>query len=644
VAGLFANATPTGWLYTPDPSTPGIEDYVQRSHNMRLTWAVADKHKIRASFDYQDHCDCHRGIAGGTTSPEAAWRRIYNPNNVPQASWTFTATNKLLIEAAVSARIFNWINVSADPQVTEQTISVLEQSTNFRYRAAANYGEHLSSGADQKFSASYITGTHAFKTGIQVHETWIRHEDVPGSGLQYTFRNGAPVQLTQWAVPFSYKEKQKALLGLYAQDQWTIDRFTFNYGVRYDYNNSYVPEQHLGGGPFVGPRDFAKVECVPCWHDVSPRLSVAYNLFGDGKTALKFGWNRYMAEQTNEIARASNPVITTVNSANRAWTDANGDFAPQAGELGPLSNSNFGSQVVTSRYSEDILLGFGKRPYNWQTSAGIQHELWPGTAINVGYYRTAWHNFFATNNLLVTSADYDPYCVTLPSDRRLPGGGGNQVCGYYNVRPDKFGLVNSLIEKIDPFGEQQQVYNGIDVTVNARLPRGAFIGGGLSTGSQHNDECVVIDSPEALSFCDVKGPFWRPEIKVNGSYPLKWDIQVSGVWQTLPGIPLSASYVATNAEVQPTLGRPLSGNATTVTLNNVFQPQTMFEKGIHQLDVRVTKSIRVGRTRLQGMLDLYNVFNASPILSVNTRYGPAWLQPTQILAARMFKLGGKVEF
>ena len=182
------------------------------------------------------------------------------------------------------------------------------------------------------------------------------------------------------------------------------------------------------------------------------------------------------------------------------------------------------------------------------------------------------------------------------------------------------------------------------MTVNARLPRGAFIGGGLSSGSQHNNACVVVDSPEALSFCDVKAPFWRPEIKVNGSYPLKWDIQLSGVWQTLPGIPISASYVATNAEVQPTLGRPLSGNTTTVTLNNVIQPQTMFEGGIHQLDLRVTKSVRVGRARFQGMLDLYNVFNASPILSVNTRYGPAWLQPTQILAARMLKFGGKFEF
>lgn len=653
VAGLFFNKNVTSYLYQRDQSRPGIEDYQQESHNVRFTWVPAERHKIRVAFDYQDHCDCHRGIADGRTSPEAAHRRIYNPNNVPYASWSFPATSRLLFEAAMSARIFNWINTPAEPEVTKDSISVLEQSNNFRYRAAPNYGEHLSSGADQRFAVSYITGTHAYKTGLQIHETWVRHEDMPGSALQYTFRNGSPVSVTQWANPFVFREKQKALLGLYVQDQWTMKRLTLNYGVRYDYVNTYVPEQHLGAGPYVPARDFAKLECQPCWSDISPRLSVSYNLFGDGKTALKFGLNRYMAEQTNEIARANNPVTTTVNSATRSWGDANGDFIPQANELGPLSNSNFGNVVVTSRYDNDLLHGFGERAYNWQTNASIEREVRPGVAVIFGYYRTSWSNYYATDNLLVTSSDYDQFCVTLPSDSRLPGGGGNRVCGFYDVTPAKFGLVNNLVTKADKFGERKSVFNGIDMTMNARLPRGAFVGGGLSTGSQLDSTCFIVDAPlgpatpagqvASSNYCSVKVPFWRPQIKVNGSLPLKWDVQVSGVWQTLPGIPISASYVATNAEVRPSLGRPLAGNLATVTLENVLAPQTMFEGGINQLDLRVMKSMRIGHVRLQGMVDLYNVFNASPILAINTRYGSSWLTPTQILGARMFKFGAKIE-
>src|SRR5262249_45550159 len=161
---------------------------------------------------------------------------------------------------------------------------------------------------------------------------------------------------------------------------------------------------------------FAKLECQPCWSDISPRVSVSYNLFGDGKTALKFGLNRYMAEQTNEIARANNPVTTTVNSATRSWTDANGDFVPQANEVGPLSNSNFGNVVGTSRYEDDLLHGFGERAYNWQTNASIEREIRPGVAVIFGYYRTSWSNYYATDNLKVAPTDFDPFCVTLPSD------------------------------------------------------------------------------------------------------------------------------------------------------------------------------------------------------------------------------------
>jgi hypothetical protein len=640
VAGLFENATPTAWVYTPDEGQPGVEDYVQRSHNLRLTWQAAENHKIKGSFDYQDHCDCHRGVSGGTTSPEAAHRRIYNPNNVPQAHWTYTPTNKFLIEASASARIFNWVNKPAHPDVTRETITVLEQSTNFRYRAAANYGEHLSSGADQKFSVSYITGTHAFKTGVQIHETWVRHEDVPWSGLQYTFRNQRPVSLTQWAVPFSTSERQKALLGLYAQDQWTLNRLTLNFGVRYDYNNSYVPEQRFGPGPFVPAREFEKVDCVPCWHDISPRLSVAYDLFGNGKTAIKFGWNRYMAEQTNEIARASNPVVTTVNSASRSWDDTNGDFVPQPAELGPLSNTNFGNVVVTSRYSDDLLTGMGARGYNWQTNASIQHEIMPGLAVDVGYHRTSWHNYYVTDNLLVGPGDYDPFCVTMPSDERLPGGGGNQVCGFYDITEEKFGKVNDLVVMDD---SRTDVYNGIDATVRIRLPRGAFLGGGMSTGSQRLSNCTTPDSPYRRH-CDTTSPFFRPQYKFSGSHPLPWDMQVSGVWQSLPGIPVNASYVATRDEVLPSLGRPLAGDQSTVVLNDMLEPFTVWEKGIHQFDVRVTKSLTIGAYRLQGMLDVYNVFNSSPVLAINTRFGRQWTRPTQILAARMLKIGGKLEF
>ena len=134
-------------------------------------------------------------------------------------------------------------------------------------------------------------------------------------------------------------------------------------------------------------------------------------------------------------------------------------------------------------------------------------------------------------------------------------------------------------------------------------------------------------------------------MKFSGSYPLPWwELQLSGVFQSLPGIPVTASYVATNAEVRPTLGRDLSGGQTTVTINNVIQPGTVFEDRLYQTDLRVIRNFQFGRIRLQGMFDAYNIFNNAAILSINTRYGAQYRRPTNILDARILKFGAQVNF
>jgi len=283
----------------------------------------------------------------------------------------------------------------------------------------------------------------------------------------------------------------------------------------------------------------------------------------------------------------------------------------------------------------------------------VQHELFAGVATTLSYFHTAWYNFRVTDNLLITPADHDPYCLTLPVDSRLPDGGGNQLCGLYNITPTKFSSSSNLVVPDSNFGRQTEKYNGVDLTVSARLRRGATLGGGLSSGRTATANCSVIDSPsgvgsgtnpnQPLAFCAVTPPF-QPRVKLNGVYPLPWDMQISGLFQSNPGIPITASYVATNAQVQPSLGRALSGGASTVTITNIFQPQTMFEHRINQLDMRLTKNVKVGRARVQGQLDVYNVLNASAILGINTRYGPAWLTPTEILGARLVKVGAQLTF
>jgi hypothetical protein len=659
VVGGYYNAIPEAWFYQPDRSRPAHDDFMNWITSERLTLQATERHKFNINYDQEYRCDCHRTVSS-TLAPEASAVRTYHPK-VLGLTWDFPATSRLLFSAGTTANSMNY-RPSPQPETALDTIGVVEASTGVRYRAvgpdtsgSGGYGNKDNFIQNSRFSMSYVTGTHNIKVGMQMRNG-VKSFGEEGAAIDYQFRNQRPNQITIYAYPLLFHESMNALLGVYAQDQWTMNRLTLNGGVRFDYENASVPAQHLEAGPYIGVRDFAEVTCVPCWKDLSPRLSAAYDLFGTGKTAVKVSVGRYTTEERLDTAHLNNPLLVSNASSTRAWTDANGDFIPQENELGPLGNANFGNTAINTRYSADVLLR--NRPANWSTSVSLQHELRPATAASIAYFRNSWRNFTVTDSLSVTPADYTPYCVTLPADPRLRGGGGNPVCGFFDINANKFGqdTVNQLVVSDSSFGTQTELYEGIDVTINSRLPGGAFVQGGMNTGRQSTDSCYANGRPDLTPsgaattsqrtdvFCAVTPPFFRPQLKLSGSYRLPWDLQVSGVVQSLPGIPITASYVATNADVRPTLGRDLSGNRTTVTLTNVIPPQTMFEDRLLQIDLRFIRNFRMAGVRLQAMFDAYNISNNAAVLSINTRYGASWLRPTSILDARLLKFGVQMNF
>jgi hypothetical protein len=200
----------------------------------------------------------------------------------------------------------------------------------------------------------------------------------------------------------------------------------------------------------------------------------------------------------------------------------------------------------------------------------------------------------------------------------------------------------------DNFGKTNQIFNGVDVSVNARLPRGVVLQGGTSTGKNDNTSCFVIDSPQRLRFCDNVTPYLT-QIKFFTVIPLPWGVSASATYQTLPGPVITASYTASNAEIFPTLHRNLGSCRGAATCNgtvtfDLIQPNTQFAGRLHQVDARFAKTIRVGRTRLQGQFDLYNLLNANPVLGLNINYGPNWQNATQVLPGRLAKVGVSMNF
>ena len=140
-------------------------------------------------------------------------------------------------------------------------------------------------------------------------------------------------------------------------------------------------------------------------------------------------------------------------------------------------------------------------------------------------------------------------------------------------------------------------------------------------------------------------PFLRPQFKFSGSYPLPWDLQMSAVFQSLPGHSDRGELRghhrrgrAARSDVR------WPGNTTTVTIANVIQPQSLFEDRYSQFDIRLIRNFRIGGVRLQAMFDAYNVFNNTAILATNARLGPQWLSPTTVMDARILKIGAQLTF
>ncbi len=226
-------------------------------------------------------------------------------------------------------------------------------------------------------------------------------------------------------------------------------------------------------------------------------------------------------------------------------------------------------------------------------------------------------------------------------------------------------MINNYATYAPAYGEISQMYNGVDVNINARIRPGFQVQGGFSTGGRVTDYCSVRAAlPEmagvfstgsevpqfapANPYCHYD-PGATTRFTATGTYTIpKADVQFSAVLTSSPGIPLRADWTVPSAVVAQTLGRPLSG-VPNVTIN-LLKPGEMFSDRVNELDLRFGKLLRLGTTRLNLALDLLNALNLSTILVPNQAFipGGAWLTPTgsqtPVMTARTAKITVQYDF
>jgi hypothetical protein len=689
IAGLYENKNKgdlSKWLYEADLNDQTSSFLKSNIVNSRVTWQASQRNKFNVYFDntwrYWD-----ASLVGVASDSEQKYDfpRLWQVTG----GWSSPVSNKMLIDvrgAVHKEDIFNFY--AEDPNnVWRNLIGVVEQNQvipgigsigTLRYRGRSNTNDTGIAANDQiltdtweiKGTVSYITGSHALKVGFgDFHGIQTYNSPELNNAYNIRINNGIPNQITERQNQYmGIKGGVAAELGAFIQDRWTVNRLTVNAGLRFDYNHTIWDEYHFGPGPLVPNRNFTvAAEDFYVFKDLMPRIGGAYDIFGNGKTAIKANIGKYgIALDPTQGVPARDRIVPRVT---RAWTDVDGDFTPDCDLINPLaqdlrasggdfcgqiSDLRFGQQIPrATTYDPAVLKGWNARPNNWEFSTAVQHEVIRGLGVDIGYFRRAYGNFTVSQNRAVTPADYTTYSIPVPVDPRLPNS-GQRVAGLWDINPNKFGLVDTYVTFADNFGGQSEVFNGFDFNANARL-RDLTLRGGASTGKITQDTCAIVKTNpnvtasttvgnvQSSDMCHVETPFLT-QVKLFAIYNVpKVGMAVAATLQNLPGPLIAANYIATNAVIQPSLGRPLSGGVANTTINLVT-PATMYGERLNQLDMRFSKDFRFGGSRLlRANLDIYNILNDNPVRSVNAAYA-AWLTPTAILDPRLFKISAQFDF
>jgi hypothetical protein len=702
---------PNSFVYDPDLSQPAFSDRTWENYTPRITWQISPRHKVSGSWDEQPVCRKCSGTTSLTgspnfffpTSPEADGHGEFSPQRVQTLRWTSPMTNRLLLEAGYGTTYYEWGGKELDPNPTADLVQVVNLTqtvapgvvSSMRYRSQF-WLNNRTSGTSWFGTASYVTGSHSMKFGYQGNhwrddrEMHVNNQSLGYVGISLPGVPFFPISISQYVNPYNVNARAMQA-SLFAQDQWTLGRVTLQGALRWDHPWSWFPETVQPANQFFPGARFERTDGVRGYNDVTPRMGVAYDMFGNGRTALKVNVGKYLrGASVSNLAYNANPSLripfgtglstTGVCSfgalgfanpcVSRTWTDADGDIVPDCvltnplanGECGQIDNLLFGSnQLVGARFDERLFSGWGVRPSDWSFGASVQHQLFPRASVEVGYYRRTFTQFFTegtvTDNLAVSPSDVRAYTLAVPNDPRLPNSGGT-VGPLYNQNPNVFGQSNLLIRRTNDVGDDTRKFNGVDVNFNVRGAGGFTFTGGTSTGKVVSDWCEIREAvPETYMlnpYCRTESP-WQtsfrslatyqiPRIDVLASLAFRDTVNLNNETDQLLGS-LEATHTMTAADqaaAAAQIGRPLT--AAGALQVNLLAPGELYGPRVRSLDLSAKKIFRFGGQRLTVGADFYNLANNNVTIGFNQTFvpnTPGWQSPASYMNPRVVRLNAE---
>jgi len=646
-----------------DDGSQGIDDQFIKSGTARLTWQVTPRNKISAYFDEVDKYRGHDMQAN--TDPETAsvvWNSpAYHTTGI---KWTSPVSGSLFLEAAFSNNTEYYTNEYQEgiekPRGSAEwfaTASHNEADLGGLTKAATVQTTQSPKALYWSAAATYVKGDHTIKVGANNRWGIFMHTVDANADLIQNYRSSStgvpwsvPDTVTIRNSPLIYGENLNRDLGIYAQDSWRLNRLTANLGLRWETLNAQVRAGKSPAGRFAPERTFAEIKDVPQWSNFAPRMALVYDLFGTGKTAVKYSLNKYNLSRTTGIAADYNPLRSA--TATLPWRDVNGNDIAD-GTLRcqgyPSAACEISFAGLPANYGIAALNEYGDFPRTWNLESGLelQHELFKGVSVSGSWWKGSFHNLTTTINRSWTLADYTPFTFYNP----LTG----QPFEVYARSAAAAARPTLNLDTYDP--ERKNSYEAFNFDGSWRIPGGGQVRGGVSIERERAKNCTSPDDPNyngnGKALCDEYAldiPY-RPSWKLFGTREIGFGINVSMAFQSNAGPNSSRTMAVTrgstrypaNCPAPCPAGQvimPTTFGQTSLTYNLEPVRATSVER-IVQLDFKVSRTFRFGRFSVLPTFEVFNINNSDAIISYITTnaLSAAYLRPNSIMQGRMYGLG-----
>ena len=596
-----------------------LDDQRISDATLRLTGKLNEKNKLTVHYDRSAKWRGHRPnnwIGASINEPISSVVQTTGLNYIGQVKWSSPISNRLLTEVSAFTMPVNY-NLSFQPDAAADAVATFDQIRSHFTGVSPRQDTNKARMYTYAGFMSYVTGGHNFKVGLQVRTGDSEELFETRQDIVQIVNNGVPNSVRLVNNQSGHKESG-VNTGFYVQDSWSFGRVTINPGLRYERFTMSIPQQSAAAGRWVPAREFADQPNLVNWNTLSPRFGIAWDVLGDGRTAVKGGLSQY-----DRLAGIT--IIQPLNGKNIAfqtcpWADTNGDLRAQDAEIA-FARCTGSLQPALGNVEPGL-----KRPYQWEYTASVQRQFGSRTSVMLGYFGRKFWNLYTTVNDAVQPNNYTPVTINNPLT--------NQPITVYNQDPATRGQVRNVLKTIP---ELSQRYHGVELQFNSRFDDFSIFGG-VTIGNNYGDQDAGdLNNPNVRLNNQGDIGFDSPyQIRGGFSYTMPAGFRLSGSLRSASGLPEQRIYVVTTAVVP---------GLTQVTQNVQVAERGEFRyPWVNLLDLRVAKSFAAGGARIEPTLDLFNVFNNNAVTNAVQTLGTSLGRPSSIVMGRLLRLGGRISF